>query len=135
MKQLRVFFDANILFSASLGRGTVFTLTETVRELHEAVTAQLAVDEARRNLEHKLPKSAHGLTITLAHIQILPELDFPHGLDLPNNDGRLLGTAIAHHCTHFLTGDKRHFGSFYGTKVAHITIVSPTMLAASPDLL
>ena len=135
MKPLRVFLDANILFSASLGRGTVPTLTEALRLRHEAVTAQLAVDEAQRNLTRKSPSALAGLEAALAQVVIVSDYGLPHGLDLPVNDSHLLGIAIAHSCTHFLSGDKRHFGSLYGKNIQGVMILSPSMLLAHPALL
>jgi len=135
MKPLRVFLDANILFSASLGRGVVHTLTEALRLRHEAVTAQLAVGEAKRNFARKSPQALAGLDAALIQVVIVSEFGLPHGLDLPVNDGHLLGIAIAHGCTHFLSGDKRHFGSLCGKNIQGVTILNPTMLLAHPALL
>jgi len=134
MKSLRVFLDANILFSASLPRGTVVTLAEALRLRHEAVTAQLAIDEARRNLARKQPQALSRLDAALIRVLIVSESDFIHGLALPTNDGVLLGTAIATDCTHFLSGDKRHFGPLYGQTIQGVTILSPAMLLMHPDL-
>jgi uncharacterized protein len=134
MKPLRVFLDANILFSASSGRGVVHTLTEALRLRHETFTAQLAVDEAKRNLARKSPRALPGLDAALAQVLIVPERDFPVGLGLPANDSHLLGAAIAHGCTHFLSGDKRHFGPLYGQTIQGVTILSPAMLLVHPNL-
>ncbi|HTB62016.1 MAG TPA: hypothetical protein VK737_00395 [Opitutales bacterium] len=135
MKPLRVFLDANILFSASLGRGVVPTLTEALRLRHQTFTAQLAVEEAKRNLARKSPKALAGLDAALVQVVIVSEFGLPHGLDLPANDGQLLGIAIAQGCTHFLSGDKRHFGAHYGKNIQGVIVLSPTMLFAHPDLL
>jgi hypothetical protein len=135
MKPLRVFLDANILFSASLGRGVVHTLTEALRLRHEAVTTQLAVDEAKRNLAHKSPPALTGLESALTGVLIVSDFSLPHGLDLPVNDGHLLGVAIAQGCTHFLSGDKRHFGSLCGKNIKGVIVLNPTMLLAHPALL
>ncbi len=39
------------------------------------------------------------------------------------------GTFIHHHCGMLVTGDRTHFGRFYGKKIQGVTVLSSAMLA------
>ncbi len=54
-------------------------------------------------------------------------LDLP--VELNAKDVPILGGAIAQHCTHLLTGDKRDFGFLYGKQLENVVIISPKLLA------
>ena len=86
------------------------TLVDALRLRHEVVTSGLAAAEARRNLSHKQPQSLPALDDILDGLPLVPEHDHAHDLNLPSADGQVLSSAIAAECTHFLTGDKKHFG-------------------------
>ena len=49
--------------------------------------------------------------------------------DLPSEDLPILAAAVASGCTHLWTGDRRHFGTWYGRQLRGLTVVSATMLA------
>lgn len=110
---MRVFLDANVLFTAAhnpqglsrllfdLGRHKVVTL----------ISSHLAVDEARANLRLKVPDSAPALNALVSQLEVVdtPATSAPV-LRLPDDDQLIFGAALAARATHFLTGDKQHFG-------------------------
>jgi predicted nucleic acid-binding protein len=113
---VRVFLDANVLFTAAhnpeglsrllfdLGRHKVVTL----------ISSHLAVDEARSNLRLKAPDRAPALDPLVSRLEIVdtPSLPAPV-LRLPDDDQLIFAAALAARATHFLTGDKKHFGRYF----------------------
>ena len=49
----------------------------------------------------------------------------PKGIDLVEKDRPILLAAIVAHATHLLTGDKDHFGKYFGQAVAGVLILRP----------
>jgi predicted nucleic acid-binding protein len=131
---MRVFLDANILFSAAKSDGAVRALVRLLLDRrHECWVDAYVVAEARRNLVSKGPQSIQLLEALLGHLLIAPvpagsveasELDW-----LPAKDRPVLATAIRLRCDALVTGDRKHFGSAYGQKVGGVTIHSPRSLA------
>ena len=64
-----------------------------------------------------------------ANVKVIPAVStdarLPDGIDLPDKDAPLLTAAIESGCSHFLTGDKRHFGELYGREVAGVLVLTP----------
>ena len=135
MQTWRVFLDANILFSASLRRGMMATLVDALRLRHEVVTSELAVVEARRNLLRKQPRALLALDDALAGMRLVADRDHSLDLNLPSADSLVLSSAIAAKCTHFLTGDKKHFGPFFGQIIHGVFVLPPSALVLDKDLL
>lgn len=100
---------------------------------HALVADAYVVEEARRNLAAKFPEAAEALVTLLRQVEIgatassplKPEIA-PH---LPAKDRPVLAAAIKHQCQVLLTGDKTHFGPFYGQKLEGVEIHSPSSLA------
>jgi hypothetical protein len=124
----RVFLDANLLFSAA------YSALSRLRELwsrHNAtlLSSEFALEEARRNLEIYGADPAQELKRLAARLEIVPDvsgssLALP-GADLPEGDRALLSAAVLAECSHFLTGDKRHFGPLYERKVGGVLVLTP----------
>lgn len=131
---MRIFLDANILFSAARADGAVrrlLALTEAAG--HELWADAYVLEEARRNLAAKSPSGLAVLHAMSGRIKIggltaggaLP----PEALILPEKDKPVLAAAIHHRCDFLVTGDRTHFGSLYGKRISDVTVVSPAMLA------
>jgi len=126
---MRVFLDANILFSASdLKSRTSFILLELLRLNHEAVTSPYAWAETQRNLERKRPRCLNGFERIRDRITIVDAWETPVGVECVAKDTPILAGAIGAKCTHLWTGDKAHFGMFYGKKICGVTVVSTVLL-------
>lgn len=134
---MRVFLDANILFSASKSDGAIRRLLELLIEGgHELWGDAFVVEEARRNLATKFPEALGRLEAVLEETQLLPTsaraaLPAEVGTLLPEKDRPVLAAAIRAGCDVLVTGDRTHFGSLYGKTVSGVTVHSPSSLAAS----
>lgn len=128
---MRIFLDANILFSAARSDGALRQLLRLTMDAgHECWIDPYVEAEARRNLVAKAPKSVVTLEALLVEchsgpfLSITPEIDKALS-NLPADDRPVLAAAIRLGCEVLITGDKRHFGSLYGGRVHGVTIHSP----------
>ena len=122
---MRVFLDANILFSASNPKWLTGLLLEVLAAHGSLVTSEFALQEARRNLSGFSPDLLAGLDEWAARA-ILVE-NPAHSLspeELADKDRPILDAAIAGKCTHLLTGDTKHFGAWMGISLSGVKIVN-----------
>ena len=126
---MKVFLDANILFSGSVSGSKIAKLIEVIQTHGECVTNIYAVEEARKNIRRKKYGSIQGLESLTGEITIGNELVLDIPLELKSKDIPILGGAISQKCTHLLTGDKKDFGFLYGKQIENVLIVSPKLLA------
>ena len=126
---MKVFLDANILFSGSVSESRIAKLIEIVKKHGECVTNLYAIEEAKKNIERKKYGSIQGLEFLLENVSVSNELILNVPVELKAKDIPILGGAIALNCTHLLTGDKRDFGFLYGKRVENVLIVCPKLLA------
>lgn len=128
---MRIFLDANILFSAAKSDGAVRQLLRLTMDAGRKCWIDPYVEaEARRNLAAKAPKSVVALEALLAECHSGPFLPITSEIDkalsnLPVDDRPVLAAAIRLGCEVLMTGDKRHFGSLYGGRVHGVAIHSP----------
>lgn len=122
----RVFLDANVLFSAvyreQAGLLQLWRLAGV-----ELMTSDYAAQEAAANLtdpaqRNRLTKLLKTLTI-ISHPREMPSL--PAGVHLPEKDAPILQAAMTGGAAILLTGDKTHFGRYFGKTVGGIRILSP----------
>jgi uncharacterized protein len=131
---MRLFLDANILFSAAKSDGAI---RELLRRLlddgHECWVDEYVVIEARRNLHLKGPAAIEAFERLLTRIRVCPlqaisppraEFDW-----LPEKDRPVLAAAIRTRCEALVTGDRTHFGAGYGKTFGGVTVYSPRGLA------
>jgi len=131
---MRVFLDANILFSAAKSAGAVRHLVGEIQVCgHECFADEYVIAEARRNLERKFPDSMPDFEMILRAVTRCsspPAFSVPSlVLILPEKDRPVLASAIQNRCEVLLTGDKTHFGKLYGQAIAGVRICSPQLLA------
>jgi hypothetical protein len=125
---MRIFLDANILFSAAQPHSRMSAFLEVLFDQADCLTNAYAVEEARRNLELKFPEGLKALERLTRQCEMVSQLVTGLGVELPLKDVPILGGAIAGHATHLLTGDEKDFGKFWGKTVQGVKIVSPRML-------
>ena len=126
---MRVFLDANILFSGARPNSRMGAFLETLSRQADLLTNAYAFEEARRNLELKFPDSLKVLEKLARQCEMISQLSVDLEVELPHKDQPILGGAVAGRATHLLTGDERDFGKFWGKTVQGVKIVSPKMLA------
>jgi predicted nucleic acid-binding protein len=126
---VRVFLDANVLFSASNSGSNIARLIKLLFDRGTAVTSDFSLEEARRNVELKRPAWSRGLDIIVAQIEVVPSARFVLSVALEDKDVPILCTAIRSNCDALATGDKRHFGQLYGQTIDGVQILSLEDLA------
>lgn len=131
---MRVFLDANILFSAAKTDGAVRRLLHfLVEQGHECCADAYVVTEARRNLIAKGPQALAVLDALLPHLRVVPASLAPGATPLvdwlPEKDRPVLAAAIRLGCDAVVTGDRTHFGAGYGKAFGGVTLHSPRSLA------
>ncbi len=127
---MRIFLDANILFSAAKSAGAVRGLLGWLEGAGHTLRADdYVVAEARRNLEVKGQDALGSLDALLAGIEVARFRRDDGGLQvaalLPERDRPVFAAAIRLGCHALVTGDRTRFRRLGGRNVRGITIHSP----------
>ena len=126
---MKVFADANVLFSAADPASATRILLNALF-LHATVVVNEHVwEESRRNIELKRPGWSNCLEELKPNFQFSSRLTMVKDSQLPDKDQPVLNGAVAARCSHLWTGDKRHFGHLYGKTINGTLIVPATVLA------
>ena len=137
---MRIFLDANVLFSAAQTDGAVRALIARLHESGHRLVADAHVwEEARRNLVARYPSRLSALDALTSTIAIFPlrggdqdpESQSPESLPVDDKDKPVLAAAITLDCRALITGDRTHFGHLFGKAVRGVSIYSPTLAARS----
>jgi predicted nucleic acid-binding protein len=136
---VRVFLDANVLFSASKSDGAVREMvTRLLRSGHELIADEYVIAEARRNLAAFGVEAVATLDALLSSVEVAAFRDshLPQEFAgfLPAKDAPVLAAALRLRCDALVTGDRRHFGALYGTVQRGLAIHSPRSLAEALGL-
>ncbi len=130
---MRIFLDANVLFSAAKSAGAIRQLLYELHAVnHTLVADEYVATEARRNVAAKASGDALGyLQALLTRIEV-SAVQFPAQasvLWLPEKDRPVLIAAMTLKCDALVTGDRTHFGPGYGKTFDGVTVHSPAQLA------
>ena len=133
---MRVFLDANILFSAAKSDGAVRELIRLlIDEGHECRVDDFVVVEARRNLGAKGADALGAFEALLGRLRSGATQASKPGLEgvewLAEKDRPVLVSAMRLRCDVLVTGDRSHFGEGYGKTYGGVTIHSPRSLLNS----
>jgi uncharacterized protein len=131
---MRIFLDANILFSATKSNGAIRALLgELTAAGRQCCADGYVIEEARRNLAAKAPDGLTILEQLLQHLDVASDQSDDRALEasvpLPAKDRPVLAAAIRGQCAVLVTGDRTHFGALYGRSVHGVTVHSPRSLA------
>jgi predicted nucleic acid-binding protein len=131
---VRIFLDANVLSSAAKSDGFVRRLLELlVSKGHSLCADAYVAEEARRNLAAKAAVQLPALAALLDTVEVAATQAMPRPLGalsgLPEKDRPVLAAAMRLKCDVLVTGDRTHFGRFYGREVGGVRIHSPRTLA------
>lgn len=135
---MRLFLDANVLFSAALSReGAASSLFAFAGAgACELVTSAFVVAEVTRNLRVKAPEALGRWERLIASVDIVVEADARLvdriAVALPAKDRPVLAAALGCRATVLVTGDRRHFGSLFGRAIGGTVVLPPR---AALDLL
>jgi predicted nucleic acid-binding protein len=134
---VRLFLDANVLFSAARnpdGRAAAI-LALAGPGLCELLTSPHAVEEARRNLSLKHPDRVARLEEMLRAVVIGREAS-PQGVawalaeTLPPKDAPILAAAVDAQAALLVTGDLTHFGHLCGKTIRGVKVITPVTALA-----
>jgi len=121
---IRVFLDANVLFSAAWREGSGMGQLWELANI-QLVSSPYALAEAERNIQIKKPAAAERLSELASRVEIsavtLP-LDGDYGL--PEKDRPILQAAVGSGCAVLLTGDVTHFGHLIGAEAAGVRVMT-----------
>lgn len=129
---MRVFLDANVLFSAALtpsgGLQAFFGLAAA--GLCELVASPYAIDEARRNIARKQPTNMPALEQLIAQITVCPEatpdaVQWALSTGLPVKDAPILAAAAQAKAEFLVTGDRTDFGFLYKRTLRGVEVLPP----------
>jgi predicted nucleic acid-binding protein len=130
---MRIFLDANILFSAARSDGAMRQFLHALLAAgHELHVDTYVVEEARRNLVAKERRAEGALDDILSRVAVatlVADKSLQKGLPLPEKDQPVLVAAIRLKCDALVTGDRTHFGALYGQSLHGVAIHSPRSLA------
>src|SRR5437868_11408615 len=121
---VRLFLDSNVLFSAAYrphaGLLELWKRKETV-----LCSSHYAVAEAKANLDDEAQRSRLATLAEEVQLFNAAEQDLPRGIVLPEKGVPIVLAAIEARATHLLTGDVRHFGRYFGKRIAGIIVLPP----------
>jgi len=121
----RLFLDANVLFSAAYRANSGLTLLWKLKRA-TLLTSPYALEEAWRNLDNDVQRAMLKRLIRSV-VQVRAVTSQPLQVELPVKDQPILRAALAGHATHLITGDVKHFGSFFGKKIMGIVVLPPAL--------
>ena len=119
-----LFLDANVLFSAAYRSETGLLKLWKLREV-VLCSSRYALEEARINLNHEVQRTRLARLARKVQLFDAGKHELPQGVSLPEKDVPILLAAIEARATHLLTGDLRHFGSYFGKRVEGILVLPP----------
>ena len=129
---MRIFLDANILFSAALNTGSRLRVFFRLAEagVCELLASPFVLDEARRNIARKHPTKIADLEQLIARIAICreatsDEVRWARSAGLPDKDAPILAAAVQAKAEMLVTGDRADFGSLYERKLRGVEILTP----------
>ena len=135
---MRIFLDANILFSAAKSDGAIRQLLENLKLAKHILVADTYVQaEASRNIVAKASEQAiRNLETLLGQIEV-STVQFAQSSSalqdatrwLPENDRPVLLAAMVLACDVLVAGDSTHFGPGYGKRFKGVLVCSPRQLA------
>jgi uncharacterized protein len=129
---VRVFLDANVLFSAA------YRETGSVRAFFalaaggacQLVSSGHAIEEARRNLAAKHPERLADLEQLIEKVEFAAEprpetLEWAASTGLPRKDAPILAAAVDARCQVLATGDRADFGRLLGRRLRGTVVMLP----------
>jgi predicted nucleic acid-binding protein len=125
-----IFLDANVLISAAWKEGSEIALIWKMEGVR-LIASNYVMGEVQRNLhEVSQIERLRGLMRSVQIVSFEKPLEIPEAIALPEKDHPILAGAIQAKADHLLSGDRKHFGPWYGTIIGGVRITAPTELLA-----
>jgi len=124
-RRWRLFLDANILVSVAWKDGSKVARLWQIPNA-ELITSNYVVAECERNLPHaeqQVRLSQFLLEMRVIDFRRAPVLENPP--ELPGKDQHVLAAAVITRADFLVTGDHKHFGAWYGTKILGVRVEPP----------
>jgi|SRR5690625_5111495 len=127
----RFFLDANVLFTAAISeRGASRAIIDLAQAGRCTVfSSAFAFDEAERNIRSKRPAGLAAIVSFSRIVETVPEADVAMvawaATHVPAKDAPILAAAVAARVDVLVTGDRRHFGSYFGRLLQTVTVMPP----------
>ncbi len=119
----RLFLDANVLFCAAYQPDSGIARLWKFKDV-ELLTSAYAAEEARVNLGER--EQEQRLVKLLETVRIVAGISaLPREVSLPEKDRPILQAALHVCATHLLTGDKQHFGQYFGRRCGGVLVLPP----------
>ncbi len=132
-RRVRLFLDANVLISASWKSDSKVRRLWSIPDA-ELVTSEYVLAECRRNLPST--EQHERLSELLLRVQVLslPESRLLEAESLlPAKDQPVLAAAVLSRADFLVTGDRKHFGAWYGQSQLGVRIEPPARFPQAMD--
>ncbi|MCF6312660.1 MAG: hypothetical protein L3J39_09445 [Verrucomicrobiales bacterium] len=126
---MKIFLDANILFSAANTHSALYQTLCLLGEKHELATSYYAIGEARRNVALKKSDWLNCFEELVTDLALCPQGQLTETVKLVEKDRPILASAIAGKCAYLVTGDRKDFGHLYGQSLEGVLILPPSDIA------
>jgi hypothetical protein len=120
----RIFLDANVLFSAAYRADSGLLAFWKLRGV-TLCSLRYAIAEAKINLEEEAQRRRLAQLTPALQIFDARQGGLPSGITLPEKNAPILLAAMEAQATHLVTGDVRHFGTYFGKTVQGVLVVTP----------
>lgn len=129
---MRVFLDANVLFSAAYRDGASIRFFFELAAVGACVlvSSPHAIEEARRNLASKRPERLADLEALLGDLEVCAEssssrVAWAASMGLPAKDAPILAAAVESRCPVLVTGDRTDFQALFGRRLDGTLVLLP----------
>ncbi|MCX5685649.1 MAG: PIN domain-containing protein [Planctomycetota bacterium] len=129
-----MFLDANVLYAAAYREGSPLRRLWQLPDV-ELWASDYAVAEALGNLSEDRPERSEELRRLVSLLRMTAheqgEAALPEGVSIADKDRPILAAAIRAQARYLLTGDKAHFGPYFGQVVGGVCILTPGQFLAT----
>jgi predicted nucleic acid-binding protein len=129
---MRIFLDANVLFSAALGDKSPLHVFFRLRGAGacELLASPYVLDEARRNIARKHPAKSADLEQLIAQMTVCLEagaetVRWARATGLPVKDAPILAAAVQARADILVTGDRTDLGTHYDRSFRGVEVLPP----------
>jgi predicted nucleic acid-binding protein len=124
----RIFLDANVVYAAAYRDASPLRRLWELKDI-QLWTSDYAAAEAMGNLTEDRPQRVPELRALLSRLRIEAqtqgETALPEGVRLVAKDRPILLAAIRVGAKYLLTGDKTHFGAYFGQVLGGVIVLPP----------